>query len=69
MIGLLSVLYENHLNIKKAMKIEITEEGVIYCDGPMCDFFRMYDSCAECGGCPLVKFGDEFFDLKLSAAI
>lgn len=51
------------------MKIEITEEGVIYCDGSMCDFYRMYDSCAECGGCPLVKFGDEYFNLKISAAI
>lgn len=51
------------------MKIEISEEGVIYCDGLVCDFLKMYDSCQECGNCPLMKIGDQFFDLKISAAI
>ena len=51
------------------MKIEITGDGIVFCDGLMCDFLKMYDSCGECGGCPLVKIGDKFFDLKISAAI
>lgn len=50
------------------MKIEITEEGVIYCDGLVCDFLKMYDACQECGNCPLTKIGDQFFDLKISNA-
>lgn len=51
------------------MKIEISEEGVVFCDGMMCDFLKMYDSCGEYGSCPLVKIGDQFFDLKISASI
>lgn len=50
------------------MRLEITDEGVIYCDNIMCDLLKLYDSCAECGDCPLVKLGDQFFDIKISAA-
>lgn len=51
------------------MKIEISEEGVIFCDGLMCDFLKMYSLCQECGKCPLEKIGDIFFDLKISNVI
>lgn len=47
------------------MKIEITDAGVIFCDGVICDPVKMYDSCSECGGCPLVRLFDAFREIWL----
>ena len=45
------------------MKIEISENGIIHCDGTICDPVAMYDSYANCGGCPFVHLFDEFLDI------
>lgn len=45
------------------MKIEITEEGIIFCDGLTCDPVGMYDSCSECGGCPFVSLFDRYLEI------
>lgn len=45
------------------MKIEMTEEAIVFCDGIMCDPVKMYDSCAECGGCPFVRLFNEYLDI------
>lgn len=47
------------------MKIEISENGIIHYDGTICDPVAMYDSCAECGGCPFVHLFDEYLDIWL----
>lgn len=47
------------------MKIEITEEGVVFCDGLICDPIAMYDSCAECGGCPFTSMFEGYLDVYL----
>lgn len=50
------------------MKIEISENGIIHCDGTICDPVAMYDSCAECGGCPFVHLFDEYLDIYFDGA-
>lgn len=45
------------------MKIEISENGIIQCDGTMCDPVAMYDSYAECGGCPFVSLFERYLDI------
>lgn len=50
------------------MKIEITEEGIVFCDGLICDPIGMYDSCAECGGCPFVSLFQKYLDIYFDGA-
>lgn len=45
------------------MKIEILENEIILCDGLTCDPVAMYDSCADCGGCPFVSLFDRYLDI------
>lgn len=47
------------------MKIEISENGIIFCDRTICDPVAMYDSCAECGGCPFVSLFNRYLDIWL----
>lgn len=47
------------------MKIEISEEGIVFCNGHTCDPVSMYDSCSTCGGCPIERLFDRFLDIWL----
>lgn len=47
------------------MEIKISEEGVIFCDGIVCNPLSFYATNDYCGSCPLIKICDEFFDIKL----
>ena len=49
------------------MKIEITEEKIIYCDGILCDPLSMYITCDECGSCPVIEICEKFFEIKLDS--
>lgn len=50
------------------MKIEISENGIVHCDGTICDPLALFDSCAECGNCPLVGMLDQFLDSYFDGA-
>lgn len=50
------------------MKIEINEEGILFCNGIICDPVAMYDSCSECGGCPFISKFNEFLKVYLENA-
>lgn len=49
------------------MKIEITDDGTILCDGNRCDPLGLYLTYAECGSSAIinlcVKFQKNLFDL------
>lgn len=44
-------------------KIEISEEGTIFCDGLLCVLDSLYGSCSDCGDCPIVKIHSQLVDL------
>lgn len=46
------------------MKIEISEEGVINCDGLVCDPLGLYMTCSECGSCPIIALYDKYLEKK-----
>ena len=50
------------------MKIEISEEGIVFCDGLTCDPVSMYESCAQCGGCPFVPLIDRYLEAYFDGA-
>lgn len=49
------------------MKIEITDKGVVYCDGNVCDPIGLYATDDECGNCQLLKicrdYTEEYYDV------
>jgi len=50
------------------MKIEMTEEAIVFCDGLTCDPIAMWESCAACGNCPLLRLCEEYFQDKMDGA-
>ena len=50
------------------MKIEISEEGIIFCDGVMCDPLGLFDNNSQCGNCPLVALLDKYLDSYFDGA-
>ena len=44
-------------------KIEISEEGIIFCDGLLCVLDSLYGNCSECGDCPIIKIHYLLLDL------
>lgn len=44
------------------MKIEISEEGVIYCDGTICKPLDLYYTSDECGSCPVIALCQKFLN-------
>lgn len=48
-------------------KIEISEEGIIFCDGLLCVLDSLYASCSECRDCPIVKIHSLLKDLDFDS--
>lgn len=50
------------------MEITMSEEGVIFCNGIMCDPLGLYCTGAECGSCPIISLAEEFCNIKFELA-
>ena len=42
------------------MFIEITEEGIVFCEGLVCDPLGLYENRRQCGNCPLMEFAEKY---------
>lgn len=52
--------------MKKIMKVEISEEGIIFCDKIPCDGWR--DMETTCNNCPMDKVFDALLAYQVSLA-
>lgn len=50
------------------MKVEITDEGIIYCDGITCNPLSLFYTNAECGSCPVMRICEEYWHLLVEGA-
>ena len=46
------------------MEIILTDEGIVFCDGVMCDPLKMYGCSQECGNCPIISMAEEYETIK-----
>lgn len=46
------------------MMLHISEEGIVFCDGMLCNPLALYDVGQECGNCPLLKFAEDYETIK-----
>lgn len=46
------------------MVLEISEEGIVLCEGWYCDPLALYDIGQECGNCPILKFAEDYETIK-----
>lgn len=46
------------------MVIEITDEGIVFCEGLTCDPVGLYENRRQCGNCPLLKFAERYSAIK-----
>lgn len=51
------------------MKIEISDEGVIFCSGIPCNPIELWENSAACGDCPMIQWGEEFCNAYFDDAI
>jgi hypothetical protein len=45
------------------MKIVILDEGVISCDGLICDPIGLWQINQNCGSCPFIRLAERFCDV------
>lgn len=47
------------------MVIEITEEGIVFCDRLTCDPLGLYEAKQQCGDCPILKFAEKYYEINI----
>lgn len=51
------------------MDINISDEGIVFCDGLTCDPIGMWTINQNCGSCPLIKLAERFCDVWVTDLI
>ena len=49
------------------MVIEVTEEGIVFCERLTCDPLGLYEVGQECGNCPIIKFAEDYEAIKFGS--
>lgn len=51
------------------MDINISDEGIVFCDGLTCDPIGMWTISQNCGSCPFIKLAERFCNVCLKDLI